>query len=113
MDAVRFIKEEHRMCKSNEKCSSCPVSGENNSHNLPCENLMTEKPEIYVRAVEKWAKEHPEKTRQSEFLRMFPNAKMTELGSLKICPADVDRNIECLAESCTNCQKKYWLEEVE
>ena len=114
MDAVKFIKEKNRMCKSNPKCSSCPVSGENNSHNLPCDNLMNEKPAIYVRAVEKWSKKHPEKTRQSEFLKIFPNAKLTGFGSLKICPKDVDQNIECLeGGNCLICRKKYWLEEVE
>lgn len=113
MDVVEFLKEQDRMCEQFNLCVDCPVYKENNGHNMPCGDFMNKYPEEFVPIVEKWSKEHPVKTRQSEFLKVFPNAKMTELGSLKICPADVDRNIECSVESCTNCRKKYWLEEVE
>lgn len=78
------------------------------------QNYMNKYPEEFVPIVEKWSKEHPVKTRQSEFLKMFPNAKMTELGSLKICPKDVDKDIKCVeCGNCSICQKEYWLEEVE
>lgn len=113
MDAVEFLKEKERMCSKCSACSRCPVCKENNGVYMDCEDLQIENPEEFVAIIEKWSVEHPVKTRQSEFLKMFPNAKMTELGSLKICPADVDRNIECSGESCTNCRKKYWFEEVE
>lgn len=112
MDAVKFIKENSRMCKET-KCSLCPAGGENDGCILPCVELMGKNPEKYVSIVEEWSKEHPAKTRQSEFLKMFPNAKMTELGSLKICPTDVDRNIECSGENCTNCREAYWLTEAD
>lgn len=122
MDAVKFIKEKHRMCKSNEKCNSCPVSGENNPHKLPCDNLMIEEPEIYVRAVEKWSREHPVKTRQSEFLKIFPNAELNTDGILTVAPCLVDgtylRSTEgrekCYKENdCNSCRRKYWLAEVD
>lgn len=113
MDAVEFLKEKERMCSKCSACSRCPVCKENNGVYMDCEDLQIENPEEFVAIIEKWSVEHPVKTRQSEFLKMFPNAKMTELGSLKICPADVDRNIECSGESCTNCRGKYWLTEVE
>ena len=113
MDAIEFLKEKSRMCAFYTFCLACPLCEANNEAGKPCKDLERTNPEELVSTVEKWSKEHWAKTRQSEFLEMFPNARMTELGSLKICPADVDRNIECSGENCTDCRKKYWLEEVE
>lgn len=62
----------------------------------------------------KWCKEHPVKTRQSEFLKMFPNAGIDENGVVTICPICVDTNFNCVSSiSCPKCREEYWLAEVE
>lgn len=68
-----------------------------------------------VDRVIKWAKDHPVKTRQSEFLKLFPDAK-TMGGVIVICPNHIDstyRNVDtCDHSFCEECCKKYWSEEV-
>jgi hypothetical protein len=70
--------------------------------------------ETHIDRVIYWANEHPIKTRQSEFLRMFPNAKIGEDdGILCIKPCDIDKSIECPnGKGCDDCYRKYWKEEV-
>ena len=63
-----------------------------------------------------WSKEHSKKTRQSEFLKMFPNARIDDNGTLLICPRHVDVTAidsrRCLGSpTCTECLKEYWLSE--
>lgn len=56
------------------------------------------------------------KTRQSEFLKLLPNAPLNKFGNLKICPAEVDKNMKCRRipdNRCLDCRKEYWLAEVE
>lgn len=67
-----------------------------------------------VKFVERWDAEHPVKTRQSEFLKLFPNAQ-TDSGCLNACPMDVFGNtgIDCNKRTCFECKKAFWLAEVE
>lgn len=69
----------------------------------------------YVDELEKWSKEHPAKTRQSEFLKMYPNAVVMTGGVLCIRPCDVDNTIKnlCKTTNCGVCRRDYWLQEVE
>lgn len=62
MDAVEFIKERNRMCKSFERCYDCPAD-----RNACC-NTSKWREEL-VTIVEKWSTEHPYKTRQDVFLK--------------------------------------------
>lgn len=73
-----------------------------------------------VAIVERWAKEHPRKTRQSELLKMFPRASMTADGIIAFCPDSMDSEFECPRKTrdnidpiCGECRRKYWLEEAE
>lgn len=87
MDAVEYIKEAKHICKSRCVCKSifgkCPLLDENGHCTATadiCAADIIEKTEKAVRIVEQWAKEHPiktrqSKTRQSEFLKKFPNAE--------------------------------------
>lgn len=107
MDALKFLEECARMCGSVKECSSCPAHGTN------CYItgvLDSRNKEQLVSIVEKWSAEHPAKTRQSEFLNMFPNARLDEFGSLRICPIDVDKNMSCEKSGarCMDCRKEYW-----
>lgn len=83
--------------------------------NLPYEEIVSR--------VEQWAKEHPVKTRQSEFLKMFPNARIESDGMPSICPTVVDKRCHhkdddaffCLVrdeEECRMCRRDFWLAEI-
>ena len=114
MDAVDFLKAKVRMC-GNIHCEACGL----HSENMYCVNYCFVYPDEAVAAVEKWAAEHPAKTRQSEFLKMFPNAALFSFGTTDICdicPAKVDDTLECDVIrncGCYGCKRKYWLAEVE
>lgn len=68
-----------------------------------------------VEAAEQWAAEHPVKTRQSEFLKHYPDARILAHGCLNVCPMNVfsDTGINCNAQHCLECKKAFWLTEVE
>lgn len=65
--------------------------------------------------VQKWIDEHPRKTRQSEFLKIFPNARLDDKGILDLCPQLIDDTIFCdsISHNCPKCAEEYWLAEVE
>lgn len=67
-----------------------------------------------VKFVERWTVAHPAKTRQSEFLKHYPDAKILS-GCLNACPRNVfgDIEINCNAQPCYECKKAFWLAEVE
>ena len=67
-----------------------------------------------VKFVKQWAVAHPAKTRQSEFLKHYPDARIFS-GCLNACPMDVFGNmgINCNKQTCYECKKKFWLTEVE
>ena len=108
MDAVEFLKQYSRMVASGVQPFAVPSS-------LPYEEI--------VRCVEQWAKEHPVKTRKSEFLKMFPNARIESDGMPSICPIVVDKRCHnkdddalfCLVrdeEECRKCRRDFWLAEI-
>lgn len=117
MDAVEFLKEKERMCNKCGACSRCPVDIKNNGFYMDCEDLAIENPEEFVAIVERWSAEHPAKTRQSEFLKMFPNADLTRGGVINICPRYADVNYRKQDERCDidcgSCVKEYWLSEID
>ena len=122
MDVVEYIKEAKRICKSRSLCNSvsgkCPLL-EENGHCAATVNIcaadIIEKTEKAVQIVEQWAKEHPIKTRQSEFLRMFPNAQIHD-DVIWMCPkcigCDYKPEENCNEIYCCDCKRKFWLTEV-
>lgn len=114
MDAVEYLKVKTRMCDSLKECGDCPLDKINNTDNINCFDRHYEEEAVAI--VEKWAAEHPIKTRQSEFLKMFPDAQQDGCGVIAINPCKL--NI-CYKPNCTNnddcgeCRKEYWLAEVE
>ena len=118
------------MCEAfNENCKSkdgnnfyCGLRYEANKNGELCDAYIRNHPDKAVASVEKWAKEHPRKTRQSEFLKMVPAAQIFE-GVVKIEPCElIDSKLnseECPSyyefglSECYECSKNYWLEEVE
>lgn len=117
MDALKFIKEAKRMCQSYEECEACPANADgfddcriDHMHDIDAENA--------VNIVEKWAKEHPRKTRNSEFLKHYPNARVQEDGTVELCPKWIDQNFDmgsiiCRRTRCDRCKAEYWMQEVE
>lgn len=115
-----FVKEYSRLCDAyrlpqKSACrTDCPFI------NMRCafpENVNINHPERFKKTyniVEKWSDTHPAKTRQSEFLKMFPKAVIDEDdGILCIRPCDIDESIGCTnGKGCDDCYRKYWLAEV-
>lgn len=65
----------------------------------------------------KWER-RPKKTRQDEFLEMFPNALMIKSvvePVIDICPKYIDGNKNKCRDyvGCIECHKDYWFQEVE
>lgn len=106
MDAVEYVKQCRRMLANNVQIRSV---------------LGGWSAEDVVEQVEQWAKEHPVKTRQSEFLKMFPEASMLCDEYLNICPAQISS--ECRDKEtggcydpgmdCCKCKRDFWLKEIE
>lgn len=119
MDAVEFLKAKIRMCSNMDNCTSCGLYKEHTD----CDTRCFTHPDEAVAAVEKWAKEHPVKTRQSEFLKNYPYAY--KLDTIQICPSMVDYDLfesgtyNCRSakfehsEVCHECMRSYWLKEME
>ena len=114
MDALEFLRERKRMCKSfGTSCDGCPL------HGGPCTNINRMNDGYLERIlvkVEQWSKEHPRKTRQSVLLEQWPNCMMNEDGVVMMCPRNVERMYVCdLSDSveCTDCRRKFWMQEVE
>lgn len=114
MDAVKFVKTLGRMCDA--ECIKCEF-WKRRSRWESCNSWQKNHPEEAVEIVEKWAKEHPAKTRQSEFLKMFPDAPIyPDTGLVRVSPCQVDRALcgNCpTGTNCIKCRKKFWLAEVE
>ena len=106
MDAVEFIKQVRRMGKQ---------KGEAICFKL--EEIDTE----IVEQVEQWAKAHPEKTRQSEFLKQWPDAEIGDDGYPSVAPCQLYKDMEekdengvcCKNCGCGICRRDFWLKEIE
>lgn len=111
MDAIKFLKERRRMCKSYEGCKECALNG------TACGGFLTIDAERVVSCVKEWSAAHPLKTRQSVFLEQYPNARVTAKGIVDIWPCAVEKNMQgvvyCNSRSCADCRRKFWTQEVE
>ena len=113
MNAVEFLKalERRRNYKrgpNDGHCNWAFIYFDHRSH----EELVAE--------VEQWAKEHPVKTRQSVFLKQWPEANIDNLGVLKVCPSSIPTSHRNAYGGCANigvkcgdCRREFWMQEVE
>ena len=109
MDAVEFLRDFRRMCLSYDDCTGCELRS---AACIPTEEDCDH--EKVIRVVEKWAKEHPKKTRLSEFLKLFPNATAPEEGCPDLCVKFFDSTVNCKdSEGCLDCKKKFWFTPIE
>lgn len=125
MDAVEFIKERNRMCKSyydaeNGHCGiDCPA------YRLECTQLdgFIDDLEKLAGAVEEWSAAHPRKTRQSVFLEQWPEARIESDGISSICPAVLSKSYRMYSggkcpttitpKICADCRREFWSQEVD
>ena len=108
MDVVEFLKQFGRLCayySTNTHCEECPL------YKYDCCRDTKNEDVICAGIVEQWAKEHPVKTRQSEFLKMFPNARIDD-GVIFLGPCAIDNSHKCMLD-CKKCCRDYWLKEIE
>lgn len=117
MDVLEFIKERQRMCNfyyDPEKgyCSDkCPA------RNLDCcslDDLDNNDVERLIKVVEGWSSKYPPETRQSEFLKQYPNAKCID-GVLAICPKIINASLSCPYRAdidCSDCRREFWMKEM-
>lgn len=121
MDAEKFLREYSRMCpvrvsKVCDVCEVCEVGrARAASGAVSCVDMLKSFPAVAVKIVERWSQEHPVKTRQSEFLKQWPNASKDTNGVLSITPCglDSDRSKKCSAyPNCSECRRIFWSEEV-
>lgn len=117
MDAVEYLKTLCRMC--HYECLKCEF-GKARSGFETCPVWQRTHPEEAVAIAEKWAAEHPAKTRQSVFLERYPEARIGDDGVLKINPCflsashrNVRGNCATMGRECSDCRREFWLAEVE
>ena len=107
MDALEFIKAIKQMLSAGANNSTVQKYISAYKKN-DCEGM--------VKAAEQWAAEHPSKTRQSEFLKLFPGADVCKTdGCLTLNPCNVYEKMRkvCNGGKCSDCRRKFWLAEVE
>lgn len=88
MDAVKFLMEFNRM---------------HHHYDIDCRNCPRGKFEKIVSDVEKWSKEHPQKTRQQDFLEKFPKAETDNNGMPNFCCAKLGYACNCSKTNCRDC----------
>ena len=114
MDAVEFLKALGRLCNNYLCGDNCPL----------IDSCDDESDDGYVRKVqivEQWAKEHSVKTRQSEFLKQYPEAEIGDDGYPSVAPCQLYKDMEekdengvcCKNCGCAECRSDFWLKEIE
>lgn len=73
-----------------EGCKQCPISRDNNAHQIGCDSFSTRFPQEAEEIIMKWAKENPIKTNADKFKEVFG--------------VDVNRN-KCLFGHSEECKK--------
>ena len=104
-----------RMCKKIGDCMNCLLGVANNGADMVCRDFVATCPNKANEIILDWCKGHPVETRQSKFLKMFPNAVTNENGRISVCPKNLDRNYTCKLKpnECGKCLDNYWLAEVD
>ena len=67
MEAIEFLKEYRRMCKSRTGCIGCPL--EKTGCSIP--DSTVERLQEIIRVTEQWNKEHPVMTNAQKFEEVF------------------------------------------
>ena len=109
MDVVEFLDKVDRL----NKRGSTEEKMRYNDYRTARDNTRA------VKFVERWAAEHPIKTRQSEFLKMFPNVILNDKGQPSLCAKLLDTTYHRVGgcgldvDTCQRCMDNFWGQEVE
>ena len=114
MDAVEFLKAFGRLCNNYLCGDNCPLID-------ICDDVSNDGYVRKVQIVEQWAKAHPVKTRQSEFLKQWSDAEIGDDGLPSIAPCQLYKDMEekdengvcCKNGGCAECRRDFWLKEIE
>lgn len=117
MDAVEYNMALYRMCQSNDLSRN--MWGFNKLCGIRNSGITLEDAKKAVEFVKQWAKDHPFKTRQSKFLKQFPNANLETITRLLPCSLDGTlKPLRCgkygylsITCRCNRCRDDYWNEE--
>lgn len=115
MDAVEFIKTCAKICREYGDCRVCILSDCCDHSCYKYDNYQFA--EQAVANVLEWSKEHPVKTRQSEFLKMWSNAELDCEDVIAIDPCEIDKTMYgkykgCSKGDCGDCRRDFWLKEI-
>lgn len=99
MDAVKFLGEFNRMCKTYQGCAGCRAIGICNYMGMESDAQRQE----LVGIVERWSKEHPQKTRLDDFKEKYPNASPDAHGFPDFCCAKLGYVRNCGKTTCEEC----------
>ena len=128
---TKLMCELHKpICWGEDNHTPCELRIKANAKGMGCSDYTTTFSEEAAEIVEKWSKAHPARTRQDIYLEeQIPSSlkkfvtitpKVDSNGALDLCPAEVYCEFNCklaLGEDnkikCRECQKEFWLKEVE
>jgi len=128
MEAIKFCEEAQRYCNAVMKefgdddcCCYCEIYSCCANGGTAIGDIVIAEYKSAIDFIKKWGMDNPIKTRQSEFLKLFPNATIMQVGCLSIAPCSMDKKLYRV--NCTNCKylncsgtcnkSKYWSEEIE
>lgn len=117
MEYSDYIKTKNRMTQYDGiciiPCKDCPLALTNNKYMISCMDLEIQQPKEAEKIVQKWADEHPIKTRQQALLEVFPDAPMNG-DFVDVCPSHVDKKFSNTVSNgtcngkCKECRRAYW-----
>lgn len=101
MEFKEFCKKYMRMCKSYENCEGCPRDGKGCLEF----DMDLDAFEELENDVERWAEEHPQKTRLQDLLEKYPSVKLNRSGYPTFCCQALGYCDECLHwdNGCKDC----------
>ena len=100
MEFKKFYPKYMRMCKSYKDCEGCPRNGKG------CLEFDMDLDAIgeLENDVERWAEEHPRKTRFQDLIEKYPNAMMCNDDSPKVCCKHLGYIMSCPEnKNCKEC----------
>lgn len=104
MEALEFLKEAQRMCKSYPDCKGCPLL------NSPCgfirsiEGHSDADIRCTIKVIEQWSKEHPIITNAQKLKEVFGEKRLSDLINCRVINASGD-------EIIVDMQKTQWWDE--
>lgn len=110
MTAAEYLAAKRRMLEPDitmactVPCGECPFYEDNNGKHMGCALFELTYPEEVIAIVQKWADEHPVKTRMNDFFEKHPNAtKRAEDGRPIVCAFHVGYESRERCEPTENC----------